>query len=176
MVFYIVIFSSVVTLVLTAMQLRLEFNYGIQSLHQQIYQIEATNLDSINRSLWTMNHSALQTQLDGLKRLNDIVYIKIVDTNNKLIAAAGEINTDNTITKNFILQHDYRDKKNQLGTLVVVATKENVYQHLIDTVIVILISQAIKTFIVSLFILFLFYYLVTRHLEKISQHSEKHNL
>ena len=45
--------------------------------------------------------------------------------------------------------------------------------RLIDTVIVILISQAIKTFLVSLFVLVIFYYLVTRHLKKIANYSDK---
>ena len=71
-----------------------------------------------------------------------------------------------------LYQHqNYRGKKTPLGTLNIVATKDNVYQQLIDTVVVILISQAIKTFLVSLFILIIFYYLITRHLKKIAQHS-----
>ena len=79
LVLYIVLFSSVVTLVLTAIQLRIDYNDGIDVIHQRIDQIEYTNMDSIKQSLWTMDHSSLKIQLDGLSRINDIIFVKITD-------------------------------------------------------------------------------------------------
>lgn len=176
LVLYIVLFSSVVTLVLTAIQLRLDYVDGINVIHQRINQIKLTNIDSITRSLWTLDSSLIQIQLDGLSRINDIIFVEITDKNHKLIASAGKVNTSNIVTDNIILSQKYRNKDTHLGTLKIVATKENLYQQLIDTIIVIFISQAIKTFLVSMFVLVIFYYLVTRHLEKIALHSAKLNL
>lgn len=173
LVLYIVLFSSVVTLFLTAIQLRIDYNEGIDVIHQRIDQIKFTNIDSITRALWTIDHSSIQIQLDGLNRINDIIFVKITDANNKLISTSGKINTDNTISENIVIHQQYRGQEILLGTLTVVATKENVYQQLIDTVIVILISQAIKTFLVSLFVLVIFYYLVTRHLVKIAGYTDR---
>lgn len=173
LVIYIVLFSSAITLILTAIQLRLDYNDGIKFIHQRINQVKLTNIDSITQSLWTLDHSSIQIQLDGLSRINDIIYVKITSHDDELIAEAGEISTQNTISKSITLSQKYRDKDTYLGTLTIIATKENVYQQLLDTFIVILISQAIKTFLVSIFILFLFYYLVTRHLEKIAEYSAK---
>ena len=170
---YIVLFSSVVTLVLTAIQLRIDYNEGIDVIHQRIDQIEFTNIGSISQALWTIDLASIQIQLDGLNRINDIIFVKITDANNKLISSSGKINTDDTISKNILIHQQYRGQEVPLGTLTVVATKENVYQQLIDTVIVILISQAIKTFLVSLFVLVIFYYLVTRHLKKIADYSDR---
>lgn len=173
LVLYIVLFSSVVTIVLTGIQLWVDYNQGINNLHQRIKQIELTNIASITQSMWTMDSSLIQIQLDGLVRINDIVFVKITNENGKLIASSGDASTKNTIEKNIQLQYLYRNKNTPLGVLKVIATKENIYQTLIDTVIVILISQAVKTFLVSIFILVLFNYLVTRHLQKISQHSDE---
>lgn len=173
LVIYIVLFSSAITLVLTAIQLKLDYNNGINFLHQRINQVKLTNTASVTQSLWTLDNSSIQIQLDGLSRINDIIFVKVTDQNKKIIAQSGEIKTDNTITSEITLSKEYRGKDTFLGTLTVVATKENIYQQLIDTVIVILVSQAIKTFLVSLFVLIIFYYLVTRHLEKIAQHSDK---
>ncbi len=91
LVLYIVLFSSVVTLILTAIQLRLDYNEGIDVIHQRIDQIEFTNLDSITRALWTIDYSSVQIQLDGLKRINDIVFVKITDANDKVISSSGTI-------------------------------------------------------------------------------------
>ncbi len=176
LVLLVVLFSSVVTLILTAIQLHIDYKDGINVIHQRITQIKLTNIESITQALWTLDNFSIKIQLDGLSRINDIIFVKIVDQNKKLIANSGEINTKNTISEEIDIYKNYRDKQTLLGTLSVVATKENVYQKLIDTVITILISQAIKTFLVSLFILFLFYYLVTRHLQKIASYSENLDL
>ena len=130
LVLYIVLFSSVVTLILTAIQLRIDYNEGIDVIHQRIDQIELTNIDSIAQALWTINHSSIQIQLDGLNRINDIIFVKITDANNRLILSSGEINTDDTISKNIVIQQQYRGQEIHLGTLAVVATKENVYQQI----------------------------------------------
>ena len=104
LVFYIVLFSSVVTLCLTSIQLYINYIDGIESLHQKIEQIELTNIESINQSLWTMDSSSVEIQLNGLTRINDIIYTKIVDENNQLIHESGTINTKNTITKTIQLK------------------------------------------------------------------------
>ena len=173
LVLYIVLFSSVVTLILTGVQLWLDYNQGVNNLHQRIEQIKQTNTASITQSVWTIDNSSIQIQLDGLIRINDIIFVKVTNENGKLIASSGNISTQNTIEKNIALQYVYRNKSTPIGELTVIATKENIYQQLIDTVIVILISQAVKTFLVSIFILVLFHYLVTRHLQTISQHSDE---
>lgn len=173
LVLYIVLFSSVVTLCLTTIQLFIDYNDGIDTLHQRIEQIKLTNIDSITQSIWTIDYASVNIQLNGLARINDIIYTELVDENKKLIAKSGEINTKNTITEKVTLTQDYRGKITAIGELTIVATKENVYQNLIDTAVIILLSQAVKTFLVSTFVLFLFYSLVTRHLEKIAAYTEK---
>ncbi|MDH5600160.1 MAG: PAS domain S-box protein [Gammaproteobacteria bacterium] len=173
LVIYIVLFSSAITLILTAIQLNLDYKNGLTFLQQRINQIKLTNTDSIKQALWTLDNSSIQIQLDGMSRINDVIFVNVTDQNNQVIAQSGKINTKNIITSKITLSKEYRGKDTFLGTLTVIVTKENLYQQLIDTVIVILISQAIKTFLVSLFVLIIFYYLVTRHLEKIARHSDK---
>ncbi len=173
LILYIVLFSSLVTLVLTAIQLRIDYNQGIDAIYQRIDQIQKTNIDSIRQSLWTLDHSSIDLQLDGLSRIRDITFVEINEADNKLISSAGYINTEDTITARIALKKYYRDREILLGTLTVVATKKNVYQELIDTAIIILVSQAIKTFLVSMFVLTIFSYFVTRHLKKIARHSDK---
>ena len=111
LVLYIVLFSSVVTLVLTAIQLRLDYKEGINVIHQRIDQIAFTNIDSITRALWVIDNSSIQIQLDGLNRINDIIFVKITDANNKLISSSGTINTDNTISENIVIQRLYRGRE-----------------------------------------------------------------
>jgi signal transduction histidine kinase len=57
-----------------------------------------------------------------------------------------------------------RGAEQTLGVLSIEATFDDVYRRLFDTAIVILISQAAKTFAVSFFILYIVNQLITRHL------------
>ena len=51
-----------------------------------------------------------------------------------------------------------------IGTLYVEATLADIYHRLFNTGLTILVSQAAEIFLVSLFIFYIFYELVTRHL------------
>ena len=165
-----------VTVCLTSIQLYLDYEDGIDNIHQRINQIKLTNIDSITQSLWTIDYSSIQIQLNGITRIKDIVYVELTDETNKTIASAGKFNTRDTITEIIYLEQNYRGSDTAIGHLRIIATKENVYRSLIDTAVIILISQAIKTFLVSIFVLVIFYTLVTRHIEKIANHTESINL
>src|SRR5690606_3967790 len=57
-----------------------------------------------------------------------------------------------------------------IGTLKVQASLQELLARLQDKAVVILLSQGVKTFLVSMFILLIFYRLVTTHLATIARH------
>jgi C4-dicarboxylate-specific signal transduction histidine kinase len=63
-----------------------------------------------------------------------------------------------------------------LGILVVEATFDRIYRRLLDTAAIIMVGQAIKTFVVSFFILFLVHRLITRHLTAIATWLRRYDL
>jgi len=65
------------------------------------------------------------------------------------------------------IMHSVRGAMQPIGSLYVEATLDEVYRALLDKALVILVSQGAKTFLVSLFILYIFHRLVTRHLTAI---------
>ncbi len=173
---YILMFSSVITLVLTLSQLYKDYRYDLYLIDGRFQQIADSNLASINESVWTFNETTLNLQLKGLQRLPDIAYLEVVAPDNRIIAKSGDHQTRNIITHEFPLEYDYLGQKQNLGKLVAVASLENVYQRLLDTAIVILITQAIKTFLVSLFTIVIFQTLITRHLGKFTEYLKRLNI
>ncbi len=176
LVLYVVIFSSFVTLLLTLLQLRIDYNYGVSDIEQRLEIIKITNIDSVTESLWTVDESLLKIQMDGLSRLPDVVYVEIVDEQGGKISSSGELSTTYTIQQSYPLYKTYRNSNIKLGHLRIIATKKNLYKRLLDTVLVILITQAIKTFLVSIFIVVVINYLVTRHLSRIADFLESINV
>ena len=89
----------------------------------------------------------------------------------------GERHTRSVMTREFPLDYDRAgDLVRQIGMLRVEATLTDVYQQLLNTALVILASQAAKTFLVSLFIIYMFHLLVTRHLVAIAEFVSSYSL
>jgi nitrate/nitrite-specific signal transduction histidine kinase len=63
-----------------------------------------------------------------------------------------------------------------VGKLFVAASLEQVYQRLIEKSVLILVSQTIKTLVVSFCILVIIYYLVIRHINRIVSYAQKLSL
>jgi PAS domain S-box-containing protein len=63
-----------------------------------------------------------------------------------------------------------------VGKLFVAASLEQIYQRLIEKSVLIMVSQTIKTLVVSFCILIIIYYLVVRHLNRIATYAQKFNL
>ena len=182
LVVYLFLCSSVITLIGTSLQLYLEYNRDIQSIEKSLTQIQTSQLESLIQTLWVSNKSFLKIQLDGLLRLPDIEYLGIEQNGHTLISV-GTRGQTNTIEREFPLSYLYRDQEIDLGRLFVVADLYGVHQRLLDRALIIFSTLAVKTFLVSVFMLFVFYLLVGRHLNVLADYarsydpeSEEHNL
>lgn len=173
LVVYVLLFSSVVTLVLTAFQLYKDYRYDLSLIDNRLAQIEISNLESLSQNMWTLNNGAIQLQLEGLLKLPDIIYLEVSGPGDQVLASAGAAETDNIVSRSYPVRYSYRGEQRDLGSLLAVATLDNVYQRLIDTFVVILITQGIKTFLVSAFIIFIVTRLITRHLGRLSEHVQR---
>ncbi len=176
LILYILLFSSVITVVLTLIQLNLNYRHDLNLIEQRFEQIELTNVNSITQKVWTVDNKALQNELESILKLPDITYIEFepIDSENKTLAFGQ---TDkHTTTHTIPIKYEYRNDDILLGELHIVAGLSQVYQRLLDTAFIILFTQALKTFAVSFFILILFKNILTRHLAKIVAFIEDEHL
>ena len=169
---WILAFSSVVTLLSTALQLTLEFNRDVSGIEQLLEQIKETNSNSLASSLWVVSAKDVKLQLDGILRLPDMQYLEVRSEVDVIVAKAGSPQLDLIVTREIPLFFSHREQLVYVGKLYAVASLNGAYQRLKDKILVILITQTIKTFLVSFFILFLFQLLVGRHLNNIARYSE----
>ena len=168
---WILVFSSLVTLVSTVVQLRIEYKRDVAGIQGVLEQIRVSYAQTLASSLWVTSQSDIQLQLNGMLRLPDMQYLE-VSSPDRIEAKAGEKHDSRILRQDTPLYFEYLGKPVYVGKLVAVASLEGAYQRLKNKILVILVSQTIKTFLVSLFILFLFQLLVGRHLNKIAQHTE----
>ncbi|GMO96010.1 ATP-binding protein [Bradyrhizobium sp. TM239] len=175
----VLLFSSVVTLTLTALQLYLDYDREVGLIETRLDEIGRSTTGSLAESLWNLDQNQLKLQLDGILRLPDIRAAEvreIADRPNPIRLAIGEPSTRSVVTRDYPLNYAVKGNAREIGVLHVEATLTDVYQHLLNRALVILASQAAKTFLVSLFIIYMVHLLVTRHLVAIAEFVSKYSL
>ncbi|MBX9634491.1 MAG: hypothetical protein K2X44_05865, partial [Magnetospirillum sp.] len=169
----ILLFSSAVTLISTAVQLYLDYRRDLGAIETRFAQIQASNLGSLASSLWHVDVDQLRLQLEGMLRLPDMQALEVRENYtgelNPLTVSVGQRHDRAVVTREYPIVHDDRGTPHVIGVLYVEATLEDVYRRLIDTGVIILVSQGVKTFLVSLFTLYIVWRLVTRHLVELAR-------
>ncbi|MGL1862420.1 MAG: ATP-binding protein [Pseudodesulfovibrio sp.] len=171
LVISILIFSSIVTFFATGVQLYMDYSKDVESITSRLSQIRVGYSESITKSLWVSNMELLQSQVNDIGNLPDIAYVKVETAEGKVLKHGTE-ESANVITRTVEFNYDFRGQKLPLGSITVIATLEGVYSRLWSRVFIILITQALKTFAVSFFILYLFQRVVGRPLSQMAIYSK----
>ncbi|MGN6525024.1 MAG: response regulator [Burkholderiaceae bacterium] len=166
----VVLFSTVVTLLLTLLQLGLSYRNERAGLDRRFAEIDRAMSGSLGESLWAMDSSQLQEQLDGILQLPSIRAVEVRElpsAGHGFSVSRGERQSERAVVREFPLACCGADA-HPIGTLRIEATLTDIYRDLLMQVVVILLSNAAKTFLVAFFILFVVQRLATRHLVAIA--------
>ncbi len=169
--FYILVFSSIITLIGTLAQLFFEYRSEREYMETQLSQIQSSHLASLTNSLWALDDRQISIQLNNILSLRDIVYLQITDANG-IIASAGFRQPKGTISRSFPMIFHKDGAALEIGRLEVLASIEGVYQRMVRRIFVILVTQGLKTFFVSMFILFIIHRTVIQYLIKLSNYAQ----
>jgi len=170
---YILMFSSVITLTITVIQLLYDYRRDVSFMNHQLREIQIIYQDTLSTAVWVHNKTGLNLQLDGMMRLPSILYVRVENELGEKLEHRGTHRKQRTLKSSFELSHVHRGKKVFLGKVNVLADLDMIYNRLLRKVVIIFISQGIKTFLVSLFILLLFHMLVGRFLIIMADVSKK---
>lgn len=172
---YVVLFSTLITVLVTAVQLYLDYDQDVRLIDATLEQIQEIHGESLSGNVWTADRDAILLQLEGIMRMRDMAYIEVVE-GDVLWAAVGNPYAGNTRERIIPLAYSTGGKHRDLGSLKVVASLDGVYQRLWARTVSVVIGNGIKTFIVAGFILWVFHGLVTRHLTSISRYIDQLDL
>lgn len=161
----VLLFSTMVTLAVTVVQLLLSYQAEVSGLQNHFNEIEEGYASGLGNALWALDSKQLEGQLDGMLRLPLIRYAEVRETQvqHPLTVSRGSVQVKNAVVREFPIY--CCDKgRHQIGVLHLEASLTDIYRDLLRQALVILVSNAAKTFLVALFILFMVHRLVTRHL------------
>jgi PAS domain S-box-containing protein len=168
---HVLLFSSAITLLQTLTQLYFDYRRDVRAIDLRMSDIDSGYHRSLADGLWRLDARQLQLQVDEILVLPDIRYVELRETTDRaapLAITAGSPQASPPARHEFRISYTNHGAEQLLGILVIEATFDRIYRQLLDTAAVILVSQGIKTFIVSFFILFIVHRLITRHLTAIA--------
>ncbi|HYG91768.1 MAG TPA: EAL domain-containing protein [Azospirillum sp.] len=168
----IVLASSLVTIVITLMQLYQEYRRDIDEIDRRFLQIEESYLDSIRQNVWLADRARLQTLLDGIRRLPDFALAQVT-AENQTFATSGTPPTMGERSRQYTLTMLHRGRPVEIGTLTVSASLSGVVRRTVERIWFLLAANAVKTTLVALFIYLLIDRLITRRLRIIAAHASR---
>jgi C4-dicarboxylate-specific signal transduction histidine kinase len=171
-IFKIVWISTAITTVITLISFIIDYHSGLSELEGSLTQIKKTNLKSITESYWNINQEHLNIQLDGILTNKNIYSIHILNKDNKkLLEKKSSIPKPTYVFKKEYKMINYYDKnENDIGTLVIIAHKDQIFKTLIYRAIYIFITQTLKTLIVIFAMYLVFSKYIFRHIYRITEH------
>lgn len=175
LILYVVLFSSLITLVITAAQLYYDYSREMNNIHESLDNIEKVHLKTLSGIVWAVDRKSAKIQLEGILKAPDLEYIEIRE-NDSIWLNAGTQQSKNVIEKTFPIIYSTRGELRNIGQLRAIVTLDNLYTRLLNKALTIFLSNAVKTFLVAGFMLILFYRLVTRHILKIASFVESHDI
>nr|WP_227537994.1 EAL domain-containing protein [Marinobacter vulgaris] len=168
-------FSSLFTLISSAIQIHSDYRKDLSQIDRRMKVIETGYTSSLARSLWALDQKLLQTQLEGILSLPDIVHLRLkIEPDSELVM--GTIPRDGkTISHAFELTHR-GDGMFTLGELTVTADLRGVYSDMRQRVVEVLTTQFLKTFLISILIILIFQHFVARHLSTMASYARNFSL
>ena len=169
LIFLILLFSSIITLILTATQLWLEFDSEVNAIHSRLIDIDKSFTQTITQQVWNLDREQMQITANGLFQLPYVDYVKITgsDMDPVVLGETGlpseyyENNSDHIRLEKDLF---YENIETSIGHLSICTSLDPIYSKLFNKILITLFTQGIKTFLVSLFMLIVFNLVVVKHL------------
>jgi len=169
---YILIFSFLITFLGTSFNLFLEYKKDLSAVDDQFNQVKEGHLESLSGSLWQLDDLQIKIHLNDMLNMRDLIYLEIREKGQVLFSAGRLTEGEQWVRRGFDMVFTHGDRERHIGVLDAYASLEGVYQRLFERLFVVLVTQALKIFLVSMFILAVLYQMVTRHITAIAGYAK----
>ncbi len=168
LVVYIIMCSTAIALLATAVQLYFDYTTDLEFLDQRLDQVEDSFGESISDSLWNIDYDQVEVVIEGILRLPDIEYVRVKPSEETIEITTGKRRSQYTKIREYTLNHRTDSNEIEVGRMLVEASLTGIFKRLKQKFFLVLITQGIKTFLVAMFMFIIFNALIIRHLDTIS--------
>lgn len=168
---YILLSSVLFTFLASAFQLFLAYRRDMKNIEDVLTLVNRSYLASIESSLWSYDTNQLETQVQGILSLPNIIKVEILDesgSKDRTILAMGHTGHRNYIKRVYFLKHGVEDVF-EIGTMTVYAGLDNLKADVMKKVLSTITMKVMEIFILAMCILTIFHHLIMKHLTHISR-------
>ncbi|MDY6823420.1 MAG: ATP-binding protein [Thermodesulfobacteriota bacterium] len=176
---YVIVCSTFFAAIITGIQLFIEYKKDVGEIDDDLAMIRRSYVPSVLSSRYNMDTEHLRLLLEGIHKLRDVAYVKVTKTQNgkeTILASTGDADGSHDIIQTYPLVYKRNERDIDLGTLHVGVSLASVRARLWDRLIMIVASNALKTFLMSFCILWIMQILAIRHLRKIAAFAATLNI
>lgn len=167
-IFGIVLVSSIITLVITGLQIYSEHQQELGIVEDTLEQIETSYLESLSEGVWHYDEEQTRLLAKGIWSLPRVDRV-LIRVDREVFFELGDVDNYRRQTQTYPLIQTYRNEQMQLGELEVVIGLDSIYTRLKKRVFFSLVGNGFKTFLVSGLALFLFNSLIGRRLRDLKE-------
>jgi len=167
---YISICSFALVIALTSIQLFFDYQQQIKQVETTIQHTASTSSVSLISSLIDYDKEKVDLQINNMMKQPYIQHVKVyIDVGNTEVP----ISHQGTIKDNYDISHEFdlMNKGQMIGKLFIAASLKQVHEQLIEQLIFVLMSNAIKILLVAVCILLITHFMVIRHINKIALYT-----
>lgn len=169
MLLWILSISAVAALMATSVQLFVDYRRDVSDLEQGLHYIEQNQLPGLADAAWNFNVAGLQVQLDGIGRSPWVAGALLrYGPSQSAELRTGEIPPDGAKSYEFVLQRNAV----VVGKILIAPNLHTLYGRTIDRIAVVLVTQGVKSLVISISILVLTTWMITRHLRQMAEFAK----
>lgn len=174
---YVLLFSLVISLIATGVQMIGEFERRKSDLQETQQRAAGLVSGGISNNIWLMNFSEVANSLDDMRTVKAIQYARVVTSTGEQFST-GSYPEGRVISQTFPLvfnRSTYRDPEN-MGTLTITSSIEQVYSELRNGALINLLFQSIMVMLGTLGLMVIVRLTLSRHLESMADYAARLNL
>ncbi|BCD89158.1 hypothetical protein PSm6_55650 [Pseudomonas solani] len=169
MLAWVLLISAINAVLATSVQLYLDYRRDLADLEEHLNFVRDSHLQGLAAAAWNFDRPLVEAQLKGLVGSPWVAAAELrYGRTDEQRLAIGESLDGKEGVKAFPLEYDLGPRTVVVGQLRVLPNLALVYQRTLDRGLIVVLTQGVKAFVFSIALLWLFHWLVTRRLTRLS--------
>lgn len=182
--FYILLVSSITTTVFTAISFYIDYKSEMSLFSDNHYLLEQSIQEPLGIAMWMVDSNQIESLIKSAAIVPGVTKVILIDESAQVLAQhlspppkedpditirslIFSIADDQHIEKRFPIHYEFMGQNRKIGELIVMSNTKLIFGKLYYKAFVFFATQGFKTLIVSMLILLILYFTITRHLHKI---------
>lgn len=175
---WMLIINGVSALLSTSVQLYTNYRQDVAELQDALGFIRTSQLPGLAQAAWNFDRQQLVAQVDGIASSAWVagVLLRYGSSTNEIVQQGISDALSLKDAEVLPLVHGTGEHAVQVGSVVLLPNVQHLHQKTLDRLVVVFLTQTIKTTIISLGLLWLVFSMITRHLIRMADFASHYRL